>query len=65
MKTLSREKLGSAVMTHLLEPLTIGETTEMNVEMIRIDAFCDFRDQSFCAGVNTDSVDQQRDSNFP
>jgi hypothetical protein len=65
MKTLSREKLGAAVTAHLLEPFTIGETTEMHVEAIRIDAFCDLRDQSFCARVDTDSIDQQRDPDFP
>ncbi len=65
MKTLSREKPGAAVMTHLLEPFTIEETTEMYVEAIRIDAFCDLGNQSFCARVDTDSINQQRDCNFP
>jgi hypothetical protein len=65
MEALGREKLGMAVMAHLPEPFTIEKAAKMYVEAIRIDAFRDLRDQPFRARVDTDSIDQQRDPNFP
>jgi hypothetical protein len=65
MEALSGEKLRMAAMAHLPEPFTVEKAAKMYVEAIRIDAFRDLRDQPFRARVDTDSIDQQRDPNFP
>src|ERR1039458_5758679 len=65
MEALGWEKLGAAVVAHLLEPFTVRKAAEMYVEAIGVNPFRDLRDQPFRARVDTDSIDQQGDSNFP
>jgi hypothetical protein len=65
MEALSGDKLGMAVMAHLPEPFTVEKAAKVYVEAIRIDAFRDLRDQPFRTRVDTDSIDQQSDPNFP